>query len=360
MTLSFCDIEKQAASGDGAAQVLLARRLETAGQRQGAETWLRRAAAAGNLEGMTALGKLLLSSASVTAATMAEGRKLLHDAADAGHGDAAHFLALITAIDSSITNNWMLALDHLGRAAEAGHSPARTELALLAGAAAPSDENDGTSPGRWQKLRASIDLATMMAVPKPEIVSTAPFIASVKRFASPEFCDWLIASARPRLTRAQTYNPTDGQPIANHSAASPELNLVLLSALQRIAAVTGVAINGQERTSVLHYEVGDDFKPHYDFLDPAMPAFAAEIQKTGQRIFTFLLYLNDDYEGGETEFPLVSRRFKGRKGDAICFRNVGGTGTPDFQALHAGLPPTRGEKWLFARTCTYIPPQPAR
>src|SRR6202042_3131387 len=127
--------------------------------------------------------------------------------------------------------------------------------------------------------------------------------ARINGFASAEFCDWAIASTRPRLAPAQTYNPADGKPIANHDAASPELNLVLLSVLQRVAALTNVPINGQERTSILHYAVGDDFKPHFDFLDPAMPAFAAEIRKTGQRIFTFLLYLNDDYDGGETEFP---------------------------------------------------------
>ena len=312
--------------------MLRARRLEAAGQGQGAETWLRRAAAAGHVEGMTALGKLLLTSAPATAAMMTEGRRYIHTAAASGSGDAAHFAALITGIDGSIANNWAQALDYLARSARLGHAPAQIELALLAGdrdltraLGQGLEKGEVLPPGTWANLRAAIDLAAMMRVPKPEILSTAPFIARIGGFASPEFCDWAIASARPRLARAQTYNPADGKPIANHDAAeSGSQNLVLLSILQRVAALTNVPINGQERTSILHYAVGDDFKPHYDFLDPAMPAFAAEIRKTGQRIFTFLLYLNDDYDGGETEFPLLGQRFKGRKGDAICFRNVGG------------------------------------
>jgi hypothetical protein len=62
-----------------------------------------------------------------------------------------------------------------------------------------------------------------------------------------------------------------------------------------------------------------------------------------------LIYLNDDFDGGETNFPLINRRFKGRKGDALFFRNVNDAGAPDIRTLHAGLAPTRGEKWLFSQ-----------
>lgn len=69
----------------------------------------------------------------------------------------------------------------------------------------------------------------------------------------------------------------------------------------------------------------------------------------GQRILTFLLYLNDDFEGGETEFPLAGIRHKGKKGDALFFWNVHPDGRLDRQTLHAGLPPGIGEKWLLSQ-----------
>jgi hypothetical protein len=68
----------------------------------------------------------------------------------------------------------------------------------------------------------------------------------------------------------------------------------------------------------------------------------------GQRAFTVLVYLNDDLEGGETEFLRLGLRHRGRKGDALVFRNVDAQGQPDRRTLHAGRPPTHGEKWLLS------------
>jgi prolyl 4-hydroxylase len=76
-----------------------------------------------------------------------------------------------------------------------------------------------------------------------------------------------------------------------------------------------------------------------------------------------LVYLSDDYEGGETSFPHTGLSFRGRAGDALLFRNAGADGRPDPLSLHAGLPVTRGTKylasrWIRAETFTYPPPQP--
>jgi prolyl 4-hydroxylase len=64
---------------------------------------------------------------------------------------------------------------------------------------------------------------------------------------------------------------------------------------------------------------------------------------------TFLLYLNDDYEGGETEFPVIGLRWKGRKGEGLFFWNVQPGGAPDERTLHAGAPVSRGEKWVLSQ-----------
>jgi prolyl 4-hydroxylase len=61
------------------------------------------------------------------------------------------------------------------------------------------------------------------------------------------------------------------------------------------------------------------------------------------------MYLNDDYEGGETDFPALGLRHRGRKGDALLWANVDRVGDPDRRTLHAGLAATRGEKWLLSQ-----------
>ena len=68
----------------------------------------------------------------------------------------------------------------------------------------------------------------------------------------------------------------------------------------------------------------------------------------GQRTVTFLIYLNDDYEGGATTFPRLDWSFKGKAGDALAFWNVT-DGHPDTRTLHAGTPTRNGVKWLFSK-----------
>ena len=76
---------------------------------------------------------------------------------------------------------------------------------------------------------------------------------------------------------------------------------------------------------------------------------SAPSQACGQRAVTALVYLNDGYEGGETDFPELGWKYRGRKGDALLFWNLTPQGEPEPRTLHAGLPPTSGEKWLYSK-----------
>jgi prolyl 4-hydroxylase len=99
----------------------------------------------------------------------------------------------------------------------------------------------------------------------------------------------------------------------------------------------------------LHYAVGERFKPHHDFLDPANEAYRNTLSRFGQRIATFLIYLNDAYSVGETSVPAIGLNFRAETGDALFFANVTREGAPDPSTLHAGRPPLSGEKWVFSQ-----------
>ncbi len=71
--------------------------------------------------------------------------------------------------------------------------------------------------------------------------------------------------------------------------------------------------------------------------------------ENGQRVLTFVIYLSHAYESGETDFPRLRWRFRGRKGDALFWWNVDPDGKPHNRTLHAGLTPQTGEKWLFSQ-----------
>ena len=271
----------------------------------------------------------------------------------------AHVQAIYAAEGATAPPDWTMALDHLQRAAELGHRLAQAELAALAGDWMLAREIGAgkTLPGAaWGDLRRSVDLRSWLAPPRPGIVSANPRIATVEALATPELCDWLIARARPKLAPAGVYDHETGhQRIENVRTNSAcyfpwdDNDLLLLSLRARMAKAAELPVSALESTAVLHYTVGQEFLPHFDFLDAAKPGHAKDIEMKGQRVLTFLIALNDDYEGGETEFPALSKRWKGKKGSGVFFWNVEPDGTPDRRTMHAGLPPTRGEKWLLSQ-----------
>jgi prolyl 4-hydroxylase len=267
--------------------------------------------------------------------------------------------AMHAAEATGVAPDWNAVLDGLQRAAEFGHGLAQAELAALAGewALAWAILGNDAPPGMvWESLRRAIDLAQWLTPPPLRILSPSPRIATVEGIAAPELCDWLIARARSKLEPAGVYDLETGrqrvESVRTNSACYfpwKDSDVLLLVLRARMASVAELPVYAMESTAVLHYTVGQQFLPHFDFLDTGKPGHAKDVAGRGQRVLTFLISLSDDYEGGETEFPALGKRWKGRKGNGLFFWNVEPDGTMDRRTLHAGLAPTRGEKWLLSQ-----------
>lgn len=324
-------LERRARAGDADAQIALGLHYETLSQTALARNWLARAAQAGSVEAARRLGINLLTREPIRGDA---GVKVIGDAHRRGDAEAAYVVAMLAAQDNALPQRFEVALDHVREAASRGFARAQSELALL----------EGSAPGTLSS-----------ALPVQEI-SASPRIATIADCAPAEICDWLIAETAPRLGRAQVYDPALGgarrESARSNSAAEFDVvqsNLVLMLLRQRIAATAGLSFDCLEAPQILHYAVGQEFKPHVDFLDPLVPGYARDVDRRGQRVATFLIYLSDGYEGGETEFPRLGIKHKARKGDGLLFWNVDPEGAPDPRMLHAGRPPTHGEKWVLSQ-----------
>src|SRR5436190_4530280 len=276
-----------------------------------------------------------------------------------GEAQSAYSVAVRTAYGVDAPPDLKGVVQHLQIAAEGGHRPAQSELAALvgnwrlvrditAGKRVPSDT--------WQRLGAAVDARAWLSMPAGRAVCDEPRIAMVKRFISADACDWLVGLGKPHLQTAQTYDPDSGKWVAdsgrtNRSAELlPERSDSMVAFVRaRIAAFTGSSTSDLETRQVLHYAVGEQFAPHYDFLNVRHAALAEQVAQYGQRVLTVLIYLNETYADGETYFPKLERGFKGRKGDALIFWNVTPAGTADPLTMHMGSAPTAGEKWLFSQ-----------
>jgi prolyl 4-hydroxylase len=350
------NLRREAPSEYVAAQLELARACDANGDGSSAIACLRRAAATGDVAAKAALGRHLLTRPPLD---IAEGTKIIAAAAQEGSGEAAYLMALCTAAGITVPQSWRVALDFLQRAAELDHGIARAELALLA---RDADLAEAITKGAdvpvatWQRLRKRFDVREWIIVPKPRWTSPELRIGIAERFITPAICHWLIEKSRPLLKLAGTDDPLTGTPRygSNRTNRSAEFDFadtgfIVHLVRARISALTGPPTTAMEGSAVFHYAPGQQFFPHYDFLNTAEPGYARQVAEYGQRVLTFLIYLSEDFEGGETDFPKLDWRYKGKTGDALFFWNVLPNGQPDQRMLHAGLPPARGEKFLFSQ-----------
>lgn len=172
---------------------------------------------------------------------------------------------------------------------------------------------------------------------------------------SREESDYLISRAQPELHPSFVVDPRTGGRMPHPARTSFGMNFdpigedpVVRMLNIRIAKVTGTTVDCGEPLHVLRYAPGQEYRPHLDAVPDA----------TNQRCWTVLTYLNDAYQGGETEFDLLRIRFRGEPGDALIFRNAGADGVPDQRLRHAGLPVDAGMKWLATRWIRAAPHDP--
>jgi prolyl 4-hydroxylase len=172
-------------------------------------------------------------------------------------------------------------------------------------------------------------------------------------FIAPEVCDWLIGLAQGRLKPAMMVEgygaaprPTTDRTNSDFAFTAFDADCVLALVRARISALVQLPVAAMEPPQLFHYAVGQELRPHVDYLQREGREAGAY---QGDRIATFLIYLNDDFEGGETWFSRVELKARPSKGGAVYFANVDPAGQPDPMSLHAGLPPASGEKWLFSQ-----------
>lgn len=270
--------------------------------------------------------------------------------AAARNGAAAGYvhLAALAAAGVGMPQDWTGALDFLLEGALGGSFSAQGQLSVLAG--------DGVGTGDWRALRQAVRIEDWMSPREKQVVRASPRTVAVRQFLPRAACDWLIGRARGRLAPARVYNRSDGAPleVSTRSNTAFELSfidcdLIVHLTRARIAATIGVPVGALESSQILHYDVGEAFALHHDYLDPAEPGGRVDIAARGQRMVTFLTYLNDDFEGGATAFPALDLRHRGGAGDGLYFANIDSSGAPMPQTLHAGEAPTRGEKWMFSQ-----------
>lgn len=166
-------------------------------------------------------------------------------------------------------------------------------------------------------------------------------------------CAGLIAASRPKLERSETVNRASGGTELNEARTSEgtyffhDASPLLQTINRRIAQVTRWPLSHGEPLQILHYNVGAEYQPHYDYFSPEDAGTPSLLEHGGQRVGTLIIYLNTPDAGGATVFPEVGFEVAPIRGNAVFFAYD--RPSPVSRTLHGGTPVVAGEKWIATR-----------
>ena len=180
----------------------------------------------------------------------------------------------------------------------------------------------------------------------PEVMVFANLLSSAE-------CDALIAAARPRLARSLTVNNQTGGESIHADRSSQGMffarseDAVVQRIEARIARLLNWPVQNGEGLQVLRYPPGAQYKPHYDYFDPAEPGTPTILKRGGQRVATLIMYLFEPEAGGATVFPDIKLKVAPKRGNAVFFSYA--QAHPVSRSLHGGEPVEAGEKWIATK-----------
>ncbi|KAI6699343.1 hypothetical protein NL676_013667 [Syzygium grande] len=201
-----------------------------------------------------------------------------------------------------------------------------------------------------------------------QVLSWGPRALYFPHFATAEQCQSIIKMAKGSLTpstvalrKGETAENTKGIRTSSGMfiSASEDKTGTLDIIEEKIARVTMLPREHGEAFNVLRYEIGQKYNSHYDAFHPAQYG-----PQKSHRVASFLLYLSEVEEGGETMFPFengmnmdgtydfkkcVGLKVKPQQGDGLLFYSLLPNGTIDPTSLHGSCPVIKGEKWVATK-----------
>ena len=157
----------------------------------------------------------------------------------------------------------------------------------------------------------------------------------IKNFITKEYCDEIRKISKPHL-KSSLVSSCNILDETTRKSKSIDLvdEFINKSIIERCHSILPHDKNLFEPVHVVKYEQGDFYTPHFDSSSQTV------------RPYTFIITLNDNYQGGETYFPNLDKSYKLEKGDALFFHNYTTNRLETKLSLHGGKEVLSGEKWI--------------
>jgi prolyl 4-hydroxylase len=282
-----------------------------------------RAAAEGDAEGLLWLAEVYWNGGP-RPQDHARARELFRRAAEAGHPLAHAGYTNLLASGAAGPRDWSAALRRLNQ--EAVENPKRAQARALV------EQMELTENGDPR------------AVPAGEMLSSTPQVTLFTAALTPAECAYLLECPDREFRQARVGDGKGGErlnPVRTSEEAPihPLIEDPAVHAInRRLAVLSATQAEQGEPLQLLRYRPGQEYRPHMDWVEGG-----------NRRVQTALIYLNEDYSGGETLFVKTGLKVKGRTGDVLVFRNHGPDNRAEPLSEHAGLPVRDGVKFIASR-----------
>lgn len=174
-------------------------------------------------------------------------------------------------------------------------------------------------------------------------------ITEIRNFLSKKDCDYFIKLIDSNNQKSSVSSNGKERSTISDFRTSKTSNLsnteeVVTKLKNKISKKIKLDIERGEDLQGQLYESGEYFRPHHDYFSGM--SYINHCLASGNRVKTVMIYLNDDFEGGETDFPKLGKKIKPEKGKAVIWDDML-DGNVVEDSLHEGTDVIKGKKYII-------------
>lgn len=187
--------------------------------------------------------------------------------------------------------------------------------------------------------------ASMQRVPSPHLEM---FIK--RNFLNAEECDALIGLIEAQRRPSTIANHNGDDAFRTSETCDMDHDQSVVAELDhKLAEISGIDPIYGERLQGQRYEVGQQFKAHTDYFEPDHADYQTYCAVSGQRTWTFMIYLNDVEAGGATRFKVIDKIIQPERGKLLAWNNRRPDGSLNGATLHHAMKVRKGLKYVITR-----------
>ena len=166
-------------------------------------------------------------------------------------------------------------------------------------------------------------------------------------FITPQENRYIMEMATPKFAESVLVSGTMENVRKSQTAWLNRDDPVVSKIIGRVCDLANLPFKNAEKMQVVKYDPNGYYNPHYDASCDDRPECVEFEKNGGQRVITMLMYLNDECEGGETDFPKLGIKYKPQQNAGLFFYSLEKNGNLCHPlSLHAGTPVLSGNKYI--------------